>query len=151
MNNILHKFLTKVQRKLSVCCMKSGKTHIKYCHLSVFCLKKFGGTNRVNMPGLSCRAYISQYVKFKIGSNILDVTHELLSQGWHSSYLMPSCEGCVLFMCPLTVPDESLLSTTIKYFVIIVDTGGQMLCNHFDNACQNLSSTVVINFSIVIA
>lgn len=40
------------------------------------------------------------------------------------------------------------LSTTIKYFVIIVDTEGQMLCNHFDNACQNLSSTVVISFSI---
>jgi len=34
----------------------------------------------------------------KIGSNILDVTLEFLSQGWHSSYLIPSCEGCVLYM-----------------------------------------------------
>ena len=104
---------------------------LEIIHYSITNLK-FGGTRRVNMPHLSCCAYISQHIKFQIGSDILDVTHEFLSQGWHSSYLMPSCEGCVLY-----ISNESLLLILeVRCFVIILET-----------ACQNLSSTVVISFS----
>jgi len=74
---------------------------LEIVHCSITNLK-FGGMRRVNMPDLSCWAYISQHIKFKIGSNIVDVTHEFWSQGWHSSYLMPSCEGCVLYMYVLS-------------------------------------------------